>query len=356
MTNFPVQVNDRSKLYDIYGDWLYTGSSRSIAGTTVVSTSYNVAGSIIPYGFRARVKSIVIRSNLGGTLTGNVRRGFFAVDNIKSDQVIVGSFPNGGGTIVIPWPDNVDFLEGGFIDIRITASEAITGAVVSTWPIGELLSNDEYIDAKYVVDVWGDSITWTNGGNLAGGSIPNFGNSHYAARITSQLRKDGVDVWRNNRGFGGSTSTHLSQGVQNGAFGRPQSEWARLKMVIIGTGINDSAFGNAPSQNFTSNMITILNYIFLNKPDCAVLLMGQTPTDNSTRATNLPSYRTETQALLSSYPGKQIAYVDNTNIPLIAANFTDTGPFLHPRWDTGGLIMYNNAYPIVQQFGFYINK
>jgi hypothetical protein len=352
MANFPTVNNDRSRLYDLYGDWLSIGSTRAAASYTS-GNQINVAGSIVPYGFRARVTSLTITSTFGVTLQGQVQRGYFAGANPKVNAPIVGRIPNGGGSVTLQWPESVDILEGGFFDLRVTPTETGTNGTVTTWPTGALLTNDEYIDAQYMVDVWGDSIVWTNGGNLAGGSIPNFGNSHYAARITSQLRAEGIDVWRNNRGFGGATTLTLSQAVQLGLMGRPKSEWNKLKMVILGTGINDAAFGDATSQNFTANMTTILDYIYLNAPNCAVLLMGQTPTDNTTRATNLPSYRTATQALVTQYVGKQIAYVDNTNIPLIAANFSDTGPYLHPRWDTGGLIMYQNAYPVVQTFNFY---
>lgn len=360
MSNFfPVQLNDKARLYDLYGDWLTIGSVRPIPNSTEIGVQYNVAGAIVPYGLRAKVKSIIIRSTFGITLQGQVQRGFFSGANPKVNQIIVGSIPNGGGTLTIDWPEDSEWLEGGFFDLRVTATEVTSTGIIYTWPIGQVISSDENVDAKYIVDVWGDSITWTNGGNKGGLTIPNFGNSHYASRICAQLRKDGINVWKNSRGFGGSTSTQLAQAVECGLFSRPQSEWKKLKMVIIGTGINDAASQTVSASNFVSNMKTILNYIYLNAPDCAVLLMGQTPTDHGPRNNNLAGYRSAMQALVtdSDYIGKQIKFVDTvSNFPVVSSNFSDTGPMLHPRWDTGGLLMYQAAYPIIQTFDFYLNK
>jgi len=362
-TGFPIlnTTPNKSYLYEIYGDW-WTGSVTRTVGTTAIGSTYNVGSLTVPFGFRAKVTAFIVKSSFGGKCLGYVARGAvsWAEPQPKVTNTIEFSFPAGGGSIIIPWVPDVDFLEGGILDLKITANEATSGNTVNVMPIGQLISNDTHTDADYVVDVWGDSITWQIGGNAGGGSLPNLGYTHYAARICSQLRTQGIDVWRNNKGFGGANTQNLVDAMYGGLFGRPKSEWKRLKLVILGIGINDAASGSASSTGYVAKMKLLLNYIFKNAPECAVLLAGQTPVDptDTNRTLYVQSYRDAMLALTtdSDFTGKEIKYVDmTTNFTVTAANYTDTNPMLHPRWDTGGLIMYNNAMPVVNTFSFVAN-
>jgi len=367
-TGFPTQNTTPTKayLYEIYGDILtaaITYTPGSPAGTISSGTTYNVGSRLIPYGFRAKIKKFYIKTNFGGKCLGYVARGAvaFAEPHPKMNSVIEWSFPTGGGIWELNWDLDVEFLEGGILDLKITSSESITNAQISVMPIGQLLTQDPNTDADGVVDVWGDSITWQIGGNQGGGATPNYGYTHWAARVCSALRADGVSVWENNKGFGGANTQNIVDAMNSGYYGRPKSEWNRLKMVMIGVGINDSASGSATSQGYQAKMKQILNYIYKHAPNCAVLLAGQTPVDptDTNRALYVQSYRDVLQALVTDtdYTGKQLRYVEmTTNFTVTAANYTDTAPMLHPRWDTGGLIMFNNAYPVVKLFDFYVNR
>jgi hypothetical protein len=363
-SGFPILNASPSKtyLYEVYGDW-WAGAITRTVGTTVSGTTYNVGSVVVPYGFRAKVTGFVIKSSFGGKWLGYMSRGSvnWAEPQPKVINNLEYSFPAGGGSIILPWVPDVDFLEGGLIDLKITANEATSGNTVSIMPIGQLISNDTHTDAQNVVDVWGDSITWQIGGNISGGTLPNLGYSHYAARICSQLRTLGIDVWRNNKGFGGANTQNLVDAMYGGFYGRPNAEWKRLKMVILGIGINDAATGSASSTGYVAKMKLLLDYIYKHAPTCAVLLMGQTPVDptDTNRTLYVQSYRDAMLALTtdSDYTGKEIKYVDTTtNFTVTAANYTDTAPMLHPRWDTGGLIIYNNAMPVVNTFNFVVNR
>jgi len=350
----------RDELYATYGD--FTSISRNITSNNNVTVGQLIdfTSSGVPYGFRFRTRSISFYCSFGCRILGYISQSYAAGETSKLIDRPELTIPNGGGTITIPWALSVEFLEGGMLNPRIVSNEAVTGGYSFRMNVmGEIISSDMDTDADMVAEIWGDSITWTAGGDEGGLTIPNLGDKHYFARICEQLKKDGLSIWRSNKGFGGATAKQVVTAIRSGYYGRTKSQWSRLKLLVIGVGTNDALTGNATSTNYSANLKFILDYVFRNAPGVAVLLMGQTPTDTASRIPNLPSYRTVMQSMLTDpdYTGKEIRYVDTTvGFDVITANFTETvaGERLHPRWDTGGLIMYNQAYPVVQQFSFYI--
>jgi len=351
----------KNELYSMYGDFCDLSINQGSGNSVAIGGIIDFASKTVPVGFRCRIKSIVIRSTFGGRITGSISRAYAAQTLDKMKLTPEMNIPNGGGQIVIPWGNAVEFLEGGRLGLRIVATEAVTGYNLQITTIGaEMVTDDADTDADGVGDVAMESIGWTQLGLLGGtGTVPNLGYTQFGARICNQLKKDlKISIWRNNKSFGGAITQLMVYAMQNGYYARSRSEWARLKFVILGCGLNDAEGGDATATNYISKMKLLLNYYYQNAPKVAIILVGATPTDDPVRSPNLASYRSAMQSLVadSDYAGKELKYADmSIGFNIQNSNFTETvaGTRLHPRGDTGHVIMYNNVFPVIQTCNFY---
>jgi len=359
----------KEQLYAQYGDVLDMTKFITSGNQISVDSQVTFESEIVPWGFKGQIKYLSIYIPFGGRVTtGSSVSGFQRTYGGKRQPKLTIKpefyIPTGGGTLNIPLDLKTEFFEGASIQFRIISNQTLpqAGYTLSISAFGQMISSDEDTDADNIIEGVGDSIMWTAGGNLNGGSSsnPNMGDTHFLARICNQLKKDGISCWRNNRGFGGATMTAIALNVRSGFYGRPRSEWAKLTLLVINAGTNDAEIGTATSQNYEANLKSVVNYYFQKAPHVAILLCGQTPTDDPVRVTNLPAYRTIMQSVAASsdYTGKEIKYVDMMALGDPATspqNYTETtvNSRLHPRWDTGGLVMYNQAYPIIQTLNFY---
>lgn len=334
------------------------------ATSTTSGTNIQLRRITFPAGFVTRFSRLVIKSTVGFAINTSpslsvAMKGYYASSNDKASYNLFGSVPNGGGTLTIDFNPNTLWHENGFIQINIILSEnAPSGYTVSTFLEGGqvITSTLANRDAKYVFLNIGDSISWTAMGNVGGGSVPNFGATHYSARIESKLIAAGISIRRSQRGFGASTAATWAQAVRGGFL-----DPTPINLVTVGLGTNDAANGVASATSYSANIQEILDYLFLRNPNASVILLGPPSTDLPPRSTNLQSYHDVLIALTTDvkYEGKDLRYYDcRTDFSIIVSNYTETtlGTLTHPRGDTGHAIIANGLWPVVQMTKFYINR
>ena len=320
----------------------------------------------------------------GGLVSGlNAFTDNFDQKAASRHQIIFGT--NGGTeTIIFGGEDGLDIYEGGGVYGSFFATSTVQ-PIVSISPNASMYTNDSNFSASKVFMTIGDSISWGSLGTEEGtSSRPNFGETHYSSRIANTLRaENNFDIRVSRRGFGGSTSNRWYEYIKSGVLDRTLLNYYnsnKTKLLItIGLGTNDAAISDAyatvtsptsstSTTTFRIRMEKIISYIYGKCPNASVIVLGPPNNDltSGNRALNTSSYRVVGQQLVTEgiasgglFVGKDLKYYDQSyGLSLNNIDYTEqsVGSHLHPRGDTGHLIIATGLLDVVKTTKFYLDN
>lgn len=350
-------IKDRNWIIDNESDYLDINMNAGMTadpGTATPYQSISLPGQRIPPGLCAIVRSITVSvskpCNVFGFIIKTVQTSANALTRLRHSINLVLT----PGTHTLNFSEGIEMYEGGQVQLSYIPTTDEKPAI-TVQINGITYTNDHHYSARNVYMAIGDSKSWGTIGNIGSTNMPNFGDSLYSNRISNQLRSEGVDVRCSNRGFGGAFSGDMVYAIRAGL-------WERTvpNLLTIDVGANDAAIGTAGTP-YTDNVKFIINYFLAKNPNCSIVLLGPPPTDETSRVANIGSYRTALQAIaeLPEYADVDLFYCDTTpNLTVNNTNYVEqvAGTRLHPKGDTGHLILYNNIYPVIQQTKFYIDN
>jgi len=278
--------------------------------------------------------------------------------SISSEEGILG--PNGGSDF-----SNSRFIvyEKGGCRLKVYSGSTAKPYVAAGFNAINITA-DFHFKAKYIYLLAGDSTTVGSMGTDVNGA--NYiGQDLYAFRITNKLRASGFDCRLVNKGKSSETSRQFFQALQAGYYD------VEYDVFNVSYGLNDANVGNTYGaiisiSEYKSNLIAAITHRNNHRPHAPVIFFAPSPTDLSSIAGNIQTYRDACQdvATNTANGGGSINnvwfYDQSTAFTLSSTPSTDinirdieraAGQRLHPSGLAHGLIA-NGAYTVLDLIPF----
>lgn len=303
--NFP--VSDSNSSLDIYSKALKEGtvSTIELIGTAVAPISGSVsisAVSLIPT--QCFIMDGVQFSLNGGKATSQLTF-YSGPSNSSVGESSIRTNLNNSSLSVF---QKSIITAGSVVSHVLRGGDGVTSINSSAIVSGIRMTADLNFSAKKVMMWIGDSIVL--GSSMGGSSYSSYLNTatsvspldHFAFQARNKLQTKGVDCRLVIKAMGSHTSKQMGYWIKQGWFDIDQCD-----CIFYQLGVNDATLGTTDAE-FTAEINRLIDFRDRKFPNAKIVLVGDTPLNNSTSEARLAQLRTIKASFANS--GIKIYYMD----------------------------------------------